>query len=99
MGFHNTIKADGQTLLDLNEKSLSGDSAIIELFKAGDMICMTPWEVHAKLKIFGYKYEITSVRRSITTLTKKGILEKLDKENQKDECKGVANNRWKLKIV
>jgi hypothetical protein len=58
---------------------------------------MTPFEVLEATQSMGHKYPVTSVRRSISNLTKQGKLEKTS-EMKKEEY-GKPNYYWKLKTA
>lgn len=96
--FYNTVGARGKDLFSYNVKAVAQEELILEIFKAkqymGGTPVMTPFEVLEKLKVMGYDYPITSVRRAITNLTKGNKLSKTNE--QKKEEYGKHNFYWKL---
>lgn len=94
--FHNTIHVQGQVLTDFTEKAGKQNEIIEELFMLNCYRSMTPFEVMNLLKLKGYDYPITSVRRAITTLTDEGKLQKLNSMKEGDY--GKPNHTWQYVI-
>lgn len=93
LDFFNTIKIAGYELSEAIKAVELQNDRVLEIFREVDEQ-MTPLQVHrVYCKIFP-PCPATSIRRSITTLTDKGILIKLDK--QKIEQYGSKNHFWKL---
>lgn len=85
--FFNTAKLAGPNLTAANEKASKQDAAILDFFK--DHVGMyTPAEV----SVFFPQWPITSVRRSITNLTKQGKLRKTSVKRQ--GAYGMSNFCW-----
>lgn len=74
MSYYNTTHLTGATLLRCKHQAGYQDSEIIELFKKRKRLSPTQaW------RILSYNdWPITSIRRSFTTLTKKGNLRKTE---------------------
>lgn len=95
--FHNTLELDFSEAQIEEERAKTGDAIVLALFSLNPNAEMTPREVFNLITHQGFNYELTSVRRSINTLTKSGLLEKMGRDKQKLESKGVVNFTWKLK--
>lgn len=91
--FYNTVNLNGLDLFSANKQVRKQDDIILQIFSE-DGEEMTPFEVDEILKRQGYSYPITSVRRSITTLTKEGKLEKTKTRRQGEY--GQLNYTWKV---
>ena len=92
MSFYNTINAMGRDLFTANQKALGQEGLILEIFKEVGRE-LTPFEVDERLRRNGYVYPITSIRRSITNLTKSGRLEKTSIRRSGEY--GQMNYTWK----
>jgi len=96
MGHYNTTKEKGQRLQEFQAKALSQDQVIIQLFERMPDELYTPWEV--RQLAFAYPWPpITSVRRSITDMTRAGILQKTDVK--KEVAYGRPSYCWRLNPV
>ena len=94
--FFNTTSQRGSELLNSQAKATNQNEIILQIFKEYPTIKLTPFDVQYNVKrIYGKDYPITSVRRSLTTLTDKGDLIKSDKATAKGIYR-VANHSWKL---
>ena len=93
MNFYNTVGLKGRDLFSANEKALGQEDLILEIFKEVRRE-LTPFEVDEKLRRDGYVYPITSIRRSITNLTKSGRLEKTSIRRSGEY--GQMNYTWKV---
>lgn len=96
MDFHNTIQAPVQMLLELNDKNSKQNDIILAFFRKYHQKSFTPWQVHSKLRRYGFKYPITSVRRGISDLTDAGKLIMHAKDKQIIEQFGAPNNMWQF---
>lgn len=100
MVFHNTVPFDAEELESVREKAEIQKARILEIFKTLKESWLTPHDVRAFY--IGYYEEeilITSVRRSITDLTKKDGTGRLIKGGREQRIKaetGATNNRWKF---
>ena len=90
--FHNTTKESGQTLLEFQSKAISQDERITRFFIQRKGKEYSPSQVWNML--FNQSIPITSARRSITNLTKEGIL-KQTKRKVKGHY-GRPEYCWKL---
>lgn len=93
ISFFNTISLNKSDLKIAEDKSTEQEKRVLEIMKSKNP--MTPIEVW---KIYERRYGmilLTSVRRSMTCLTKGGKLEKL--EEMKKELYGKPNFLWKRK--
>lgn len=88
--FHNTTNESGTDLKEAIDKCTQQDNEVLAFFRSKQGKSLTPFEVH---KGCLQNAPITSVRRSINTLTGMGYLEKTD-EKRKGEF-GRMNYTWK----
>lgn len=88
--FHNTIELEGEELLKAEDKAIGLEGEILLVFGYNPQVGYTPWQIYEKLN---GRHLIGSVRRAITNLTKRGILEKSD---ERVESKYSKNYTWKL---
>jgi hypothetical protein len=95
MPYFNTTHQTGQTLIEFSEKAGKQDDIVYSVFKERPSNCMTPFEVQEIIEMTGKKYPITSIRRSITTLTENG---KLRKSQTAEKCGnyGRPNYTWRF---
>lgn len=92
--FYNTIGLKGQELRKANVKALTQEELIYKVFSSNPKESFTPAEIH---KAIGeITCPLTSVRRAITNLTKKGKLTQT--ENQRQGIYGKPNNCWTLNL-
>ena len=89
--YYNTNKEAGETLKASRKKAATQEERILEFFKRHSRSELCPFEV-AHILFPGTP--ITSIRRAMTNLTKKGYLEKLDKF--KPGAYGKQNHVWRL---
>jgi Fe2+ or Zn2+ uptake regulation protein len=92
--FFNTINATGQDLFSANERAVRQEDLVLRIFSEVQRE-MTPFEVDERLRRNGFNYPITSVRRSITNLTKSGKLEKTSIKRIGEY--GQVNYTWRIK--
>lgn len=91
--FHNTIGLLPSEHREREKKAISQDEKILKFFKENPHADFTPSQVWIQ---FGQQYPLTSIRRSITNLTKAGELVKTD--NKRPGLFGEANYTWKLNL-
>ena len=94
--FYNTTGLKNIELASVRDKAAKQDDIIREVFERYPMMELTPFDVESVLKDNGVRYPITSIRRSINTLTGKGALKKTD--NRKKGLYGRDNYLWKSTI-
>ncbi len=90
MTYYNTIPLSGEALKEKREKTMSQDDIILELFRKHKRF--SPSQIYQRQ--FAGKCPITSVRRSITNLTRNGFLQKTG-----ETVKGLygdKENVWEL---
>ena len=75
--YHNTLAHEGETLISYQQKAMSQDELILEVFTDWDIVDFTPSEMR-RYALTGAP--LTSVRRSMNTLTKQGKLIKTDEQ-------------------
>lgn len=93
LSFFNSIHLSGTELSEATGKAVKQDDRVYGLFVTYGK--MTPLECS---RIYNENYPPcppTSIRRSITVLTKKGKLQKLDEMTE--EKYGSRNHYWKIK--
>ena len=95
--FHNTIDAQDEELEQHEAKAESQSDRILRIFKGHPEQDFTPCEIQDKLPC---PYSIrspllTSVRRSITNLTRDGYLERT--QTRRLGAHGAMNYTWQLK--
>jgi len=73
---HNTTNETGEKLQEYRNKAASQESWIASFFELNPGEVFTPWEIQSL--VFTRKVPITSVRRSMSDLTKVGILTKTE---------------------
>ena len=87
--FYNTTNESGQLLIDYREKAGRQETIILSLFRK--IREGSPWDIY---EIVG-NMPITSVRRALTNLTKKGCLIKTGLK--KEGAYGRPEYIWKIK--
>lgn len=91
--FFNTIKLQGHELQKAIETAKDQDNRILMIFKLKDKP-LTPVQVHQAYEAQFRRCPLTSIRMSITTLTKKGRLVKTDDMVPGNWGKPI--HKWKL---
>ena len=92
--FYNTTGEKGELLAHYLKTAKGQDKTILTLFLKNAELKLTPFEVQAKLALRSYNYPITSIRRSINTLTREGFLTMLDEKRVGRY--GRPNHLWKV---
>ena len=90
--YHNTTELSGDELKQAIDKAVSQDDKVLIYFRNNADKEFTPSEVHKE--IFPANVPLTSVRRALSNLTRKGYLEKTD--NQKTGVYGRPEYTWQL---
>jgi hypothetical protein len=88
--YFNTNNETGDTLKESKQKTQTQEETILKLFRYNPLRLFTPDEIHSLLKTTS---PLTSTRRAITVLTKKGHLEKTNV--QRAGKFGKLVNCWK----
>lgn len=91
--FYNTIHLSGKPLADARAQAGCQNERVVEIVK--DLGKATPWKVWEAYKRLYPEAPITSLRRSMTVLTKQGRLEKCF-EMEKERL-GQPNHYWRVK--
>ena len=96
--FHDTVGLPTDQLEKGRKKAVRQKDIILAMFRDNPDMMFTPWDIERMYYISsgGQRIMITSVRRSITDLTKEGKLRKGDFSDQKEESFGANNNRWRF---
>lgn len=101
ISFHNTTNLSGPELEDSESKAKSQDECVLDYFKRGDQLGVTPERVLRHFKIMEKLSDnrwsntpITSIRRSFSNLKRQGLIEKTDIMIRGDYGKDV--HTWKL---
>lgn len=89
--FYNTTRIEGDALRRAKSAAMKQDARVLRVFASNPGVAMTPVEVHQKM---GASILLTSVRRSLHTLTKQGYLQKT--EERVTERYGAPNHKWIL---
>lgn len=74
LSFFNTTRLTGDDLAARRKRAAAQDAAVLGIFTTHG--ALGPWQVQARLQARGYDWPITSIRRAITTLTKRDLLVK-----------------------
>lgn len=77
MSFHNTTDEKGEQLNKYENQAASQETKIASFFELNPGEIFTPWEVQS-LVFYKTKTPITSVRRSLSDLTRAGVLTKTE---------------------
>jgi hypothetical protein len=91
--FHDTIPLPVEELEKHRKKAVRQKDIILHFFRQHPDRNFTPHEVHANIE--GDFMLITSVRRSITDLTKEGKLIKCDYDQRRDGVWKTTNRTWR----
>lgn len=96
MTYYNTTVQFNPALAKFKSKAMSQDAIILDFFKKKKGRRYTPFSV-LELSDLPYGTPITSVRRSLNTLTEAGHLVKLDELSEGKH--GRPNHVWTLKNI
>jgi len=90
--YHNTSEVSGQVLDKYERKAKTQDELIMAFIKLGVRINWTPSEIEAHVRyMYDKHWPITSIRRALSNLTKRGLLQKLNTQrngphNRPEHC-------------
>ena len=93
--FHDTVPLEEEQLPLARETAKKQRELILAFFRDRFSMNFTPAEVHILVSIEGEKILLTSVRRSITDLTKEGRLIKCDWSERREGAYGKPNRTWR----
>ena len=97
MTYFNTTHQSGQELKDSWVKTMKQDDLVLLIFARNKDAVFTPFEIQQLLiENFEKAYPITSVRRSINTLTEREALEKTNLKRKGQY--GKSNYCWKYNL-
>jgi Fe2+ or Zn2+ uptake regulation protein len=91
--YFNTLNKSGEQLKEKEEKTRTQAEEILHIFNYNPSVNFTPWEIWGILK---ERYPITSVRRTISVLTKARFLEKMNEKRITGPYK-ESNYTWGIK--
>lgn len=89
--YYNTLNESGQTLTAYRLKASKQEEAVLDVF-VRESVSLTPFEV---LRLSGLHCPITSIRRAISDLEKKGMIVKSGFRTGEF---GRNNHTWKIKL-
>ena len=90
--YHDSIPLPEEQLPMARETAAKQKGIVLDFFRQRFGMSFTPMEVHIQI---GEAILLTSVRRSITDLTKEGRLIKCDYSESKKGAYGTLNRCWK----
>lgn len=93
--YYNTNNEQGQTLEASRKKAKTQEEEILYIFEENPEANLSPDGIQRILSVCGYP--ITSIRRSLTNLTKQNKIEKTDVMVEGEYGKKV--HTWRLKLV
>ena len=91
MSFFNTIGLQGDTLIEAVKQCGLQEQRVLHIMFDGRSY--TPFQVHDIYEIAYNKTPITSIRRAMTCLEKKGFIEKVGMEYERY---GKPNHTWRI---
>lgn len=95
MAYYNTTKESGSNLEEFRAKATTQDKRVIAIFRAiGNNSTICPSGVFSVYDTLYAPAPITSIRRSITNLTKAGLLEKT--REKREGPHGRPEYSWRL---
>jgi len=98
MTFYNTTNEVGEKLEKSYLKTMKQDDIILLIFARNSHSIFTPFEIQDILNTsYDKKYPITSIRRSINTLTEREALKKTSIKRKGNY--GKANYCWKYALL
>jgi len=93
--FHDKVPIEEEKLPQAREKARAQKEKVLEFFGAHYPQNFTPYEVFEQMKDKGACAILTSIRRSITDLTKEGRLYKCMYSESRKGQYGALNRVWK----
>jgi len=93
--FHNTVPLPEEELDVARGKATTQRGVVLEIFRRYQGCSFSPYDIERMMDDYGIKMLITSIRRSITDLTKEGCLIKCDYSERKQGRWGMTNRTWK----
>jgi Fe2+ or Zn2+ uptake regulation protein len=96
--FHDTIPLPSEELEAARAKATTQREVVLEIFRRYPGRSFSPYDIEKTMDDYGIKMLITSIRRSITDLTKEGRLIKCDYSERKQGRWGMTNRTWRYNI-
>jgi hypothetical protein len=93
--FHNTVPIPEEQLPEARDTAAKQNGIVLDFFRKRFAYKYTPTKVHEILESEGEKILLTSVRRSITNLTKMGRLIKCSWDEREMGAFGTPNRTWR----
>ena len=93
--YYNTNEETGATLNNSRKNTVKQEDLVLGIFQKHRVQSLTPEEVNNALEQDGYIFPITSIRRAITDLTNRDVLEKTD--TMRLGTWNKLTHAWKLK--
>lgn len=93
--FHDSVPLEESALPEARAKAAKQKGIILDFFRKRFAYRFTPAKVHEILEYEGEKMLLTSVRRSISNLTREGKLIKCAWDQREMGAYGVDNRTWK----
>ena len=93
--YYNTNEETGTTLNSSRKNAIKQEDLVLDIFQKHRVQSLTPEEVNNALEQDGYIFPITSIRRAITDLTNRDVLEKTD--TMRLGTWNKLTHAWKLK--
>lgn len=93
--FHDTVPLDEQDLPKAREIAIKQKAIVLDFFKSYPNDGYTPYEVYEFFMSYEGDILLTSIRRSITDLTKEGRLIKCQWSESKPGAYGKLNRCWR----
>ncbi len=93
--FHDSVPIEEENLQEAREKAVKQKGIVLDFFRKRFAYKFTPAKVHEILEYEGEKMLLTSVRRSISNLTREGRLIKCSWDEREMGAYGVDNRTWK----
>jgi len=94
--FHDTTPQREEDIPKAREDAKRQTSQILEIFRQHHQLSFTPYEIWLILGELGSKMLLTSVRRSITNLTKEGKITKCQWSESRPGEYGKLNRVWRF---
>lgn len=93
--YYNTNHEEGEVLQQSVEKAKNQEDIVLDFFRKNPDKSFTPFDLQYN-EVFDDSVPITSIRRAITNLCKKKLLEKT--VEKREGCYGKDNYCWRLYV-
>jgi hypothetical protein len=95
LSYFNTNNETGEVLMNSEIKAKNQEDLIMTYFRTYKDWCLTPFELQKRLNLFNVP--ITSIRRAMTNLTRKGFL--IKSVQMRNGIYGKLNYCWELNKI